>query len=358
MDTLLRKFADHGQQLAFAAFARSAAAGSSASSALAGGHRPGPLDEVLSFLQQPGSAPPAHRSRALFDGVLHDMSVVKSTKDWGSFDCAHCAQGEQDKTELKRLAMLPLPLSPADAAALESAEKAVRKFLDHRSVVSSQCDAVDEAHADTDPQHAVITWDFAQLDPQANVGKKSQGSFHILIVVFERCGVDGGRVFLDFLVQDRDGQKPDIFYVRQALFYLQERTPFLCGLTQLTFVSDTCAGEFRSRFAFAQMAAFQQLLGCRIRLLFKAARHGRGMADAHKGHLSRAITRQLKAQTLMRREVPAIAAQLLSPFPNAELLGEFLRHVFKTVEHHVFVLPRVEFGICKQTPAQSRGQGR
>jgi hypothetical protein len=34
----------------------------------------------------------------------------------------------------------------------------VRKFADHRSVVESQCEAVDEAHADADPQHAVITW--------------------------------------------------------------------------------------------------------------------------------------------------------------------------------------------------------
>ena len=123
--------------------------------------------------------------------------------------------------------------------------------------------------------------------------------------------------------------------------YTRNRTPFFSGLKLLTFISDTCAGEFRSRHAFGQMAAFQELCGFLVRLLFKAACHGKGLADAHKGHLARMITRQLKEQTLMRRQLPAAAADLLTPFPNAESLALFLRSSFKTVEYHAFVLPTV-----------------
>jgi hypothetical protein len=46
METLIRKFGEHEQQLAFAAFARSAAVGSAASAALAGGHRQAALAAV------------------------------------------------------------------------------------------------------------------------------------------------------------------------------------------------------------------------------------------------------------------------------------------------------------------------
>jgi hypothetical protein len=340
METLVRKLNEHQSQLAFEAFARTAKPHSAVSDALAAGHRPGPIDEVLSLLDKPTSAPPAPRSRAVFDRVLKDMSTIRTTKDWGAWDCKHCAQGAKDKAELSRFASLQLPLSSADSEALDEAERAVCEFHDHLAVVHAQCAAVEQALSDPDPEHAVVWWDFGQLDAGPNVGDKGNKPFHVLMMVFQRGGSDQ-RVYVDFFVQDQQAQKPDIFFVREALLYTRNRTPFFSGLKLLTFISDTCAGEFRSRHAFGQMAAFQELCGFLVRLLFKAACHGKGLADAHKGHLARMITRQLKEQTLMRRQLPAAAADLLTPFPNAESLALFLRSSFKTVEYHAFVLPTV-----------------
>lgn len=341
METLRRKFDEHATQLAFLAFARSTMS-DAASAALAAGHQPGPVDTILAFLEQPSGALPRHRSRGVFDQVLHDISVVRPKKDWGQWDCRHCAKGGSDKAELQRLAQLPLPLSTAQSEAIDKAERAVRTFEDHCDVVHAQCEAVDQALVDADPSHLVVTWDFAQLDAQPNVGDRNNNSpFHILILVLQRGGSER-KVYIDFFVQDRSAHKPDVFFVREALLYLRDKTPFFSTTSLVTFISDTCAGEFRSRHAFGQMAAFQERCGFRVRLLFKAPCHGKGIADAHKGHLSRMIVRHLKQQTLARQQLPAAASQMLSPFPDAESLALFLRSSFHTVEYHAFVLPTVD----------------
>jgi hypothetical protein len=332
--TLLMKFGEHETQLAFLAWARS-----TSSAAMAGGHRPGPIDEALEYLEQTASTPPLPRSRGVFEHVLHDLSVVRPHHDYGQWDCTHCAQGPEAMARLRDLARLPLPLTDAQAEDLDAAEAAVQQFQEHTAVVHAQTDAAEEALADLDAAHAVCTWDFAQVDVQANVGHRATSRFHVLIAIIKRG--NSNPVYCDFLVQDVKTQKPDLFFVREVLLYLADKTPFFSGLTLLTFLSDTCAGEFRSCFAFAQMAALQQRIGVRIRLLFKAARHGKGSADAHKGHLSRIITRRLKEVTLARQQQPGSAAQLLSTFPDAESLALFLRHAFTTIESHCFVLPTV-----------------
>lgn len=341
METLVRKFNDHAQQLAFVAWARTAAVGSGQSEALGGGHSPGPIDEVLSFLSAQATSPPAPRSRSVFDHALHDVHAVRTHKDWGNFDCSHCAKGERDEAKLAKLAKVPLPLSSADAAALDELETAVREFHEHLSVVHSQCAAVESALSDPDPTHVCVTWDFAQIDTQPNVGDKHKAPFHVLIMCIKRGGSDE-HVFVDFFVADRSAEQPDIFFVREALLFLVDQTPFLVNASLVTFISDTCAGEFRSRYVFAQMASLQQRCSFAIQLLFKAARHGKGMADAHKGHLSRIVQRHLKQLTLMRQQQPSASSAILTAFPDAESLALFLSNSFHTVEYHAFLLPSVD----------------
>lgn len=341
LNTLRRKFAEHQQQVAFLALARAVAPGSRVSAAMAGGHQPGPIDAVLRCLNQPTpSLAPAPRSREIFEHAKGELHVQKTHDDFGQFDCSHCAQGNVDQAAVRRLSALVHPL-PVDAKALAQARDGVAAFRDHDAVVRAQTMAYEEALADPDPEHAVIVWDFGSLDAHPNIGESGQQqTFHVLMLVIERP--NHPRVYVDFLSKNRDEQSPDLFFIRAALLFLLHQTPFLSGLSRVTFVSDTCAGQFRSRYAFAQIGSFQERSGIMVRLLFKAARHGKGIADAHKGHLSRMLVRYFKRLTQMRHEGPESAPVVLSPFTDADSLALFLSTAFKTVEYHAFVLQSID----------------
>jgi hypothetical protein len=341
MRTLVTRFTAHQESLAFLAAVRSAPRASAASTSLAGGHRPGPIDLVLELLKDSDSAvpPPAPRSRSVFGRVLHSVPMQQTHDDWGQYDCTHCAQGRRAVDDVKRLESLS-SLSAPQQTELARARELVEEYDDHLGVVHSQCQALDEALADPDPSHAVAVWDFAVIDAQPNVGDSAKPRpFHVLIFVLHRAGK---RVYLDFFVQDSSAQSPDIFFTREVLLFLLQKTPFLQGLTLLTLCSDTAAGEFRSKHTIAQGASFQDLALFDVRLLFKAARHGKGIADAHKGHLMRILNRHLKEQTQLRHDSPATAAQLLTPFSDADSLARFFASSFKTVKYHAFVLDSVD----------------
>ncbi len=336
LNTLRRKFAEHQQQVAFLALARAVAPGSRVSAAMAGGHQPGPIDAVLRCLNL-ATAP---RSREIFERAKGELHVQKTHDDFGQFDCSHCAQGNVDQAAVRRLSAL-VHLLPVDAKALAQARDGVAAFRDHDAVVHAQTMAYEKALADPDPEHAVIVWDFGSLDAHANIGEsRQQQTFHALMLVIERP--NHPRVYVDFLAKNRDEQSPDLFFIRAALLFLLHQTPFLSGLSRVTFVSDTCAGQFRSRYAFAQIGSFQERSGIMVRLLFKAARHGKGIADAHKGHLSRMLVRYFKRLTQMRHEGPESAPVVLSPFTDADSLALFLSTAFKTVEYHAFVLQSID----------------
>jgi hypothetical protein len=340
--TLLSRFEAHQQTLAFLALVRSSPPSSSVSVAFAGGHQPGPIDTVLELLQSKSTSvpAPAPRSKGVFNRVLSSLPVQHTHNDWGQFDCPHCARGPSDIAECRRLSSLPHPLSSANARALAEAEQRVEDYNDHIAVVQSQCTAADEALADPDPSHAAVVWDFGTIDAHTNVGDPAKVKpFHVLMMVIHR---GGRRIYVDIFVQDQTAQNPDIFFAREGLLLVLDQTPFFSNLTLLTLISDTCAGEFRSKHTFAQGGSFQKRANFPVRLLFKAPKHGKGIADAHKGHMMRMLNRYLKRQTQLRHDLPGSAAQLLTPFPDAESLALFLSTAFKTVEYHPFVLPTVD----------------
>ncbi|MHB1955042.1 MAG: hypothetical protein ACYCOU_14995 [Sulfobacillus sp.] len=345
LQTLLNKFDEHSEQLAFLSFARSVSPSSAASAALAGGHVPGPINEVLSLLHHPTTAAPAPRSRPFFDLVRAAMHLKRTYKDWGAFDCVHCATGHAATASLERLSKLKLPLSPQLASELASAQADVRKFQQHQLVVHSQCAAVSALDHNRSASHVVIFWDYAQIDPQQNVSAREKFLIEDLIMVIERP--DGWRVYIDFLVADRASQSPGIFFDRAALLFLFEQTAFLSPYDEVTFVSDCCAPEFRSCHVFALMAWLQQRVGKLLHLLYKAERHGKGICDAHKGHIARLMARKMKSQSQFRSDQPASAAQQLSPFTDAESVALFLSNSFHfdpihKREFHTFLLDKID----------------
>ena len=343
LETLVERFQMHEQALALLSFVRSAAAGS-VSGAFGGGHLPGPVQLVLDYLLEDQMPAPAPRSRGVFEGIKDQLPLSQPGTKAGKFDCKLCAVGKSATAEISKLQSKSGALSEAEAEQLQDARKKLNTYEWHQRVLASQRDAIQKLVDHLPPLHSLVLLDFGTYDCEPNVSDKNKGQLHTLVCVVERPGMK--RLYIDVLVADPETQKSDYFFVRAALLRLFAELDVFADCTDITFLSDTAAGQFRSRYSLPLFAALQADSGKTLRMVFRAAHHGWSLCDSHMGIVSQMLVRVLNAKRLERIQTPAKAEALLSPLPDAYALRDELHKHFSQGEHQrdhrCLILPSVD----------------
>lgn len=316
---LIDKIQLHEQQFGFLEFLHS---DPDAERAFAGGHTPGPVQEVLDCLLDATVSPPPPVSRGTFEQIKAGLPLSVLHRYYGQFQCGTCAKGVAALAELPKLRAIVNPTKgQRDQAA--NAQEMANKYKWHLKVLESQPQAVHQVLASLTPTRAAALMDFGSYRTEPNVADKEKAPFSSLVLVVQTA--DGGRTYVDILVRDRESQSGDFFFVRAAFLHLLQQTDLFNRFNELVLISDTASKQFRSRYSFALFAELQRTFKKRITLLFRAERHGHSLCDSHAGLVSQTITRRLNELEDIRLKQPQAAAALLSPLSDADSLASLLK---------------------------------
>jgi hypothetical protein len=341
MQTLLQKVEAHQRGLAFLSALQSPAAEPAAVRAFAGGVLPGPAQLVVDYVLEglPSIPKPTPRSRAVFEALKAELPLSNPHNYYGQFDCSVCNDGrtglgETTVTRLESKAAAAGELTDDDKKELAKAKKAVLKYHWHKQVLVSQRTAVDGVIDNlVDPTHAIVLMDGGSYDTQPNVDDRDKTPFSSLCLVVETTA---GRLYIDVLCNDKHSQKCDYHYVRAALLHLLQQTSVFEGISVITFITDTSAKQFRSRFVWPLMGALAKQFEKVFRLLYRCEHHGHSLCDSHFGIVEQTITRYLNKMAHERRSGASSshsAAVPLSPLSDAKQLAAMLNGKF-TVGNH------------------------
>lgn len=305
----------------------------------------GPAQLVVDYLVDPSSSPvPTPLSRAAFDGLKHNLPLSRPRKHSGQFDCPICFRSKSDDRELERLKSLAPPLDAHDSDKLKLFKRRVDKNRMHKLALASQTQTFHVLRQNVPTGAVFMVGDFSTYDLEPNVNDKNKRPLSTFVLVMERPGCR--RKYFDFLCEDWNTQTRDTLFVRAVFLYL---LPLLVAVLLIILGTDTCAGQFRSRFALALFGALKAWSGKAFRLLLHAEHHGHDLADAHVTHGRAAIRDYLlesQGERVHEERSNQAATSSLSPLKTATDLQRVLTNYFRTGKHEIeyecVVLPTVD----------------